>query len=61
VTQTRGRALNRRFADMYDRALNLVKQIASEDSENHYAHEYLEYIYSQMGKLDQAELEYSRA
>ena len=45
----------------YDRALNLVKQIASEDSENHYAHEYLGYIYSQMGKLDQAELEYSRA
>ena len=45
----------------YERALNLVKQIASEDSENHYAHEYLGYIYSQMGKLDQAELEYSRA
>ena len=45
----------------YDRALNLVRQITSEDPQNHYAHEYLGYIYSQMGKLDQAELEYSRA
>jgi tetratricopeptide (TPR) repeat protein len=45
----------------YGRALNLVKQITSEDPQNYYSHEYLGYIYSQMGKLDQAELEYSRA
>ena len=45
----------------YDRALNLAKQVTSEDPENYYAHEYLGYTYSQMGKLDQAELEYSRA
>lgn len=45
----------------YDRALKLAKPVVSEDPDNYYAHAYLGYIFSQMGNLDQAELEYSRA
>ena len=45
----------------YDRALKLAKHVASEDPDDYYAHAYLGYIFFQMGNLDQAELEYSRA
>jgi tetratricopeptide (TPR) repeat protein len=45
----------------YDRALNLAKSIVREHPEDYYGHEYLGYIYLQMGNLNQAELEYSRA
>ena len=45
----------------YERALGLTRKIVNERPDNYYGHEYLGYIYSQMGKLDQAELEYSRA
>jgi tetratricopeptide (TPR) repeat protein len=45
----------------YERALNLTRQIINERPDDYYGREYLGYIYSQMGKLDQAELEYSRA
>jgi len=45
----------------YDRALKLTKQVVSEDPDDYYAHAYLGYIFSQMGNLDQAEVEYSRA
>jgi tetratricopeptide (TPR) repeat protein len=45
----------------YERALGLTREIVNERPDNNYGHEYLGYIYSRMGKLDQAELEYSRA
>lgn len=45
----------------YERALNLAKSIVREHPEDYYGHEYLGYIYLQMGNLSQAELEYSRA
>jgi cytochrome c-type biogenesis protein CcmH/NrfG len=45
----------------YERALNLAKSIVREHPEDYYGHEYLGYIYLQMGNLNQAELEYSRA
>ena len=45
----------------YERALNLAKNIVKEHPEDYYGHEYLGYIYLQMGNLNQAELEYSRA
>jgi tetratricopeptide (TPR) repeat protein len=45
----------------YHRALNLAKEVVSEDPDDYYAHAYLGYIYSQLGNLNQAELEYSRA
>ena len=45
----------------YYRALKLAKQVVSEDPDDYYAHAYLGYIFSQMGNLDQAEAEYSRA
>jgi tetratricopeptide (TPR) repeat protein len=45
----------------YDRALDLAKGIVREHPEDYYGHEYLGYIYLQMGNLNQAELEYSRA
>ena len=45
----------------YERALNLAKNIVREHPEDYYGHEYLGYIYLQMGNLNQAELEYSRA
>jgi tetratricopeptide (TPR) repeat protein len=45
----------------YNGALKLTKQIVSEDPDDYYAHAYLGYIFSQMGNLDEAEMEYSRA
>jgi tetratricopeptide (TPR) repeat protein len=45
----------------YQRALNLAKDIVREHPEDYYGHEYIGYIYLQMGNLNQAELEYSRA
>ncbi len=45
----------------YERALNLAKSIVREHPEDYYGHEYLGYVYLQMGNLNQAELEYSRA
>lgn len=45
----------------YERALKLVMRIVKEHPEDYYGHEYLGYIYLQMGNLNQAELEYSRA
>ena len=45
----------------YDRALNLAKKMVSEDPDDYYARAYLGYIYFQIGNLNQAELEYSRA
>jgi tetratricopeptide (TPR) repeat protein len=45
----------------YERALNLAKNIVKDHSEDYYGHEYLGYIYLQMGNLNEAEREYSRA
>lgn len=45
----------------YQRALKLAKDIVREHPEDYYGHEYVGYIYLQMGNLNQAELEYSRA
>jgi cytochrome c-type biogenesis protein CcmH/NrfG len=45
----------------YQRALILAKGIVQRHPEDYYGHEYLGYIYLQMGNLNQAELEYSRA
>ena len=45
----------------YDDALILAKKIAQQHPDDYYGHEYLGYIYLQMGNLNQAELEYSRA
>jgi tetratricopeptide (TPR) repeat protein len=45
----------------YERALLMAKNIAREHPEDYYGHEYLGYIYLQMGNLNQAELEYTRA
>ncbi|PYJ77043.1 MAG: hypothetical protein DME77_04195 [Verrucomicrobia bacterium] len=45
----------------YEHALNLAQSIVREHPEDYYGHEYLGYIYLQMGNLNQAELEYSRA
>jgi len=45
----------------YERALNLARGIVSEHPDDYYGHEYLGYIYYQMGNLNQAEQEYSRA
>lgn len=45
----------------YNRALKLAKQVVSEDPDDYYAHAYLGYIFSQMGNLNEAEVEYSRA
>ena len=45
----------------YQRAVNLARKIVSEHPDDYYGHEYLGYIYYQMGNLDQAEREYSRA
>jgi len=43
----------------YERALNLAKSVVKEHPEDYYGHEYLGYIYLQMGNLNQAEQEYS--
>jgi tetratricopeptide (TPR) repeat protein len=43
----------------YERALNLAKNVVREHPEDYYGHEYLGYIYLQMGNLIQAEQEYS--
>jgi tetratricopeptide (TPR) repeat protein len=43
----------------YERALNLAKNVVREHPEDYYGHEYLGYIYLQMGNLNQAEQEYS--
>src|SRR4029077_10634345 len=45
----------------YEKALTLTKRIVREHPEDYYGHEYLGYIYLQMGNLKLAELEYSRA
>ena len=45
----------------YERALNLATQIVKEHPDDYYGHEYLGYIHYQMGNLNQAEQEYSRA
>jgi cytochrome c-type biogenesis protein CcmH/NrfG len=45
----------------HDRALKLAKEMVTEDPDDYNAHAYLGYVYSQMGSLNQAELEYSRA
>jgi tetratricopeptide (TPR) repeat protein len=45
----------------YDQALVLTKKIVQQHPEDYYAHEYLGYVYLQMGNLNQAELEYTRA
>jgi len=45
----------------YERALNLAKNVVGEHPDDYYGHEYLGYIYLQMGNLNQAEQEYSRA
>jgi tetratricopeptide (TPR) repeat protein len=45
----------------YERALKLATKIVREHPDDYYGHEYLGYIYSYMGNLDQAEIEYSRA
>jgi tetratricopeptide (TPR) repeat protein len=45
----------------YERALKLATKIVKEHPDDYYGHEYLGYIYSYMGNLDQAEREYSRA
>lgn len=60
-TDTWSRVERAIFRHDYDGALNLAKRITIEDPENYYVHAYLGYIYSRMGKLDQAELEYSQA
>ncbi len=45
----------------YERALILAKSIARDHPQDYYSHEYLGYIYLQMGNLNQAEVEYLRA
>jgi tetratricopeptide (TPR) repeat protein len=45
----------------YEKALTLTKRIVKEHPDDYYGHEYLGYIYLQMGNLNLAELEYSRA
>ena len=45
----------------YEKALTLAKRIVRDHPEDYYGHEYLGYIYLQMGNLNAAELEYSRA
>jgi tetratricopeptide (TPR) repeat protein len=45
----------------YQRALDLARKIVSEHPDDYYGHEYLGHIYYQMGNLDQAEREYSKA
>jgi tetratricopeptide (TPR) repeat protein len=45
----------------YQKAVNLAKQLIAEHPDDYYGHEYLGNIYLQMGQLNQAELEYSRA
>src|ERR1700737_3879843 len=45
----------------YERALTLAKRIVREHPEDYYGHAYLGDICLQMGNLNQAELEYSRA
>jgi tetratricopeptide (TPR) repeat protein len=45
----------------YDRALILTKKIVQQHPDDYYGHEYLGHIYLQMGNLNQAEAEYSRA
>jgi tetratricopeptide (TPR) repeat protein len=45
----------------YERTLKLAMDIVREHPGDYYGHEYLGYIYLQMGNLHQAEVEYSRA
>src|SRR5262249_11008269 len=45
----------------YPRAVELAKRIVQAHPNDSYGHEYLGYIYFQMGNLNQAEQEYSRA
>jgi tetratricopeptide (TPR) repeat protein len=52
------RAMNRYD---YPNALNLAKAISHQHPKDYYAHEYLGNIYQEMGDLDHAEQEYSRA
>jgi tetratricopeptide (TPR) repeat protein len=52
------RAMNRYD---YSNALNLAKALSHQYPKDYYAHEYLGNIYQEMGELDHAEEEYSRA
>jgi tetratricopeptide (TPR) repeat protein len=45
----------------YDKALKLAKAITAQYPKDYYGHEYLGNIYREMGDLDHAEEEYSRA
>jgi tetratricopeptide (TPR) repeat protein len=45
----------------YPKALNLARGLAHQYPKDYYAHEYLGNIYQEMGELDHAEEEYSRA
>jgi tetratricopeptide (TPR) repeat protein len=45
----------------YERALAIAKKIAADYPSDSYAHEYLGYIYFQMGRLHEAEAEYTLA
>jgi tetratricopeptide (TPR) repeat protein len=45
----------------YSNALNLAKALSHRHPKDYYAHEYLGNIYQEMGDLDHAEEEYSRA
>jgi tetratricopeptide (TPR) repeat protein len=45
----------------YPKALNLARGLAHQYPKDYYAHEYLGNIYQEMGDLDHAEEEYSRA
>jgi cytochrome c-type biogenesis protein CcmH/NrfG len=45
----------------YERAVSLAKKMIAEHPDDYYGHEYLGNIYFQMGQLNQAEAEYSRA
>jgi tetratricopeptide (TPR) repeat protein len=45
----------------YEKALDLAKKMTTEHPSDYYGHEYLGYIYLEMGDLVHAESEYSRA
>jgi tetratricopeptide (TPR) repeat protein len=45
----------------YERAISSTKKLIAEHPEDYYGYEYLGNIYFQMGKLNEAEAEYSRA
>jgi tetratricopeptide (TPR) repeat protein len=45
----------------YERAVSLATKVIAEHPDDYYGHEYLGNIFVQMGRLNQAEAEYSRA